>query len=73
MWLQPLSKSSNAIFARFYRGHADRDQKLGTSGLGLGLSIVADCMEALNGTIRVGSTVGEGTTFLLELPVIPEA
>lgn len=62
-----------SIFARFYRGHAARDPQLDTSGLGLGLSIVADCVEALKGTIRVESTVGEGTTFLLELPVTPQA
>jgi signal transduction histidine kinase len=58
-----------SIFARFYRGHAERDRELGTSGLGLGLSIVADCVEALKGDIRVESTLGEGTTFFLALPV----
>jgi signal transduction histidine kinase len=61
------------IFARFYRGHAGRDRELGTSGMGLGLSIVADCVEALKGTIRVESTPGEGTTFFLELPIAPAA
>jgi signal transduction histidine kinase len=62
-----------SIFARFYRGHAERDRELGTSGLGLGLSIVADCVEALKGDIRVESTLGEGTTFFLELPVAAAA
>jgi signal transduction histidine kinase len=62
-----------SIFARFYRGrgHAQRDRELGTSGLGLGLSIVADCVDALKGDIRVESSLGEGTTFFLELPVAP--
>lgn len=60
-----------SIFARFYRGHAERDRELGTSGLGLGLSIVADCVDALKGDIRVESALGEGTTFFLELPVTP--
>jgi signal transduction histidine kinase len=32
-------------FRAFYRGHAERDRELGTSGLGLGLSIVADCVD----------------------------
>ena len=59
------------IFRRFYRGHAARDQELGASGMGLGLSIVADCVEALNGSIRVESSPGEGTTFFLELPFAP--
>jgi signal transduction histidine kinase len=62
-----------SIFGRFYRGHAERDQELGTSGMGLGLSIVADCVEALKGDIRVESRVGEGTTFFLELPLTSAA
>lgn len=59
----------HSIFARFYRGHANRDRELGTSGLGLGLAIVADCVDALKGDIRVESQLGEGTTFFVELPV----
>jgi signal transduction histidine kinase len=61
-----------AVFGRFYRGHSARDQELGTSGMGLGLSIVADCVQALKGDIRVESKLGEGTTFFLDLPVAPE-
>jgi signal transduction histidine kinase len=61
-----------SIFARFYRGSAaERDRR--TSGLGLGLAIVADCVDALKGDIHVEATLGEGTTFFLELPVAPEA
>ena len=62
-----------SIFARFYRGngHEQRDRKLGTSGLGLGLSIVADCVDALKGDIRVESSLGEGTVFFLDLPMTP--
>jgi signal transduction histidine kinase len=61
-----------SIFARFYRGHAaERDRR--TGGLGLGLSIVADCVDALKGDIHVESTLGEGTTFFLDLPLAPEA
>jgi signal transduction histidine kinase len=60
-----------SIFGRFYRAHADRDHQLGTSGLGLGLSIVADCVDALKGSLRVESTLGQGTTFFVELPVEP--
>ena len=58
-----------AIFDRFYRAHAQRDRELETDGLGLGLSIVADCVDALKGSVRVESTIGEGTTFFIELPV----
>jgi two-component system OmpR family sensor kinase len=57
-----------SIFARFYRGHPERDEELGATGLGLGLSIVADCVDALKGDIHVESVLGEGTTFFLELP-----
>jgi signal transduction histidine kinase len=63
----------HSIFARFYRGHANRDRELGTSGLGLGLAIVADCIDALKGDIRVESKLGEGTTFFLELPTVAES
>jgi two-component system, OmpR family, sensor kinase len=58
-----------SIFGRFYRGHADRDGELGNTGLGLGLSIVADCVNVLSGDIRVESVLGEGTTSVLELPI----
>jgi signal transduction histidine kinase len=60
------------IFARFYRGRPERDRELGTSGLGLGLSIVGDCVDALKGDIHVDSVLGEGTTFLVELPSTPQ-
>ncbi|GAC1455018.1 MAG: hypothetical protein PVSMB1_04360 [Gemmatimonadaceae bacterium] len=56
------------IFGRFFRAHAARDAELGTEGMGLGLSIVADCVEHMLGTIAVESTVGEGTTFTVVLP-----
>jgi signal transduction histidine kinase len=62
-----------SIFGRFYRGRPDRDRELGTTGLGLGLSIVAECVDALKGDVRVESTLGEGTTFILELPLSPPA
>jgi signal transduction histidine kinase len=57
-----------AIFERFVRAHADRDGELGVTGSGLGLSIVADCVQALGGSVRCESTVGEGTTFFVTLP-----
>ena len=57
---------------RNYRGHATRDRELGTCGLGLGLAIVADCVDTSKGDIRVESTLGEGTTFFLQLPTTAE-
>jgi signal transduction histidine kinase len=58
-----------SIFGRFYRGHPERDGELGTSGLGLGLSIVADCVDALKGDVHAESVLGQGTTFFVELPL----
>jgi len=60
-----------SIFSGFYRGHASRDGELGNSGLGLGLSIVHDCIGALKGDVHVESECGTGTTFLIELPFAP--
>jgi len=60
-----------SIFSGFYRGHASRDGELGNSGLGLGLSIVHDCIGALKGDLHVESERGAGATFLIELPFAP--
>ena len=58
-----------AIFDRFFRAHAHRDQELGVTGTGLGLAIVIDCVQALGGAIRCESSTGEGTTFFITLPL----
>ena len=39
------------------------------SGRGLGMPIVADKIKALGGTVAARSVVGEGTRFLLRLPI----
>ena len=59
------------IFERFSRAHAHLDETLGVSGTGLGLAIVAECVNAVGGSIRCESKVGEGTTFVVTLPVKP--
>ena len=48
------------IFERFYKGEK--------GGLGLGLSIVKELVDAHGGTISVSSESGKGTCFLLTLP-----
>lgn len=59
------------IFQRFTRAHAGREDFAHVSGLGLGLSIVEDCIRAMNGRISVRSSEGEGTAFVVHLPATP--
>jgi signal transduction histidine kinase len=56
------------IFREFVRAHGQRDDHLRAWGLGLGLSIVRDCMDHANGSVRVDSIEGRGTTFKLTWP-----
>jgi signal transduction histidine kinase len=60
-----------AVFERFFRAHAHLDSQLGVTGSGLGLAITADCVQAMGGTIACESTVGEGSAFLITLPLKP--
>jgi signal transduction histidine kinase len=58
----------DAIFRQFVRAHAERDAELGAHGLGLGLAIVRECMDACQGTVSVESVENIGTTFTLTWP-----
>jgi two-component system NtrC family sensor kinase len=42
-------------------------------GVGLGLAVSYGIIEAHGGDIEVKSTVGEGTTFTVSLPLVPPA
>jgi signal transduction histidine kinase len=55
------------IFDKFYQ--ADNQAQAATKGTGLGLAIAKEVVEAHGGQISVESTVGEGTTFVVTLPV----
>ncbi|TAK21362.1 MAG: HAMP domain-containing protein [Chloroflexota bacterium] len=59
------------IFERFYRVDRARARSLG--GSGLGLAIVRRIAEAHGGTVRVESTPGRGSEFIVELPLAPIA
>mgnify|MGYP003637508193 CR=1 FL=1 len=58
------------IFERFYRVDRARSRELG--GTGLGLSIVKHIAHVHKGTVSVSSTLGEGSTFSLSLPIRSE-
>ena len=55
------------IFDRFYRVDQSRARKLG--GTGLGLSIAKAMAEVHHGSLSVQSTEGEGSIFILALPL----
>jgi signal transduction histidine kinase len=59
------------IFGRFARAKPFRSREFG--GFGLGLPIAAAITEAHHGQVRVHSTVGQGSTFELVIPVAVEA
>lgn len=54
------------IFERFYR--VDRSRHKAIEGTGLGLSIVKHGVGFYGGSIRVVSTVGQGTEFIMKFP-----
>lgn len=54
------------IFERFYR--VDRSRHKAIEGTGLGLSIVKHGVVFHGGSIRVVSTVGQGTEFIMKFP-----
>jgi two-component system phosphate regulon sensor histidine kinase PhoR len=53
------------IFEAFYRGTNIEAR----NGLGLGLSIVHEALQQLNGSITLTSKAGKGTTFRVDLPI----
>jgi two-component system OmpR family sensor kinase len=57
----------NRLFERFYRGDPSRSRARG--GSGLGLSIVAAVVAASRGTVECVSTLGQGSTFTVALPL----
>lgn len=59
------------LFERFHRGSNTDDRRY--RGLGLGLYICRQVAEEHGGSIAVSSTVGQGTTFHVTLPLVPAA
>ncbi len=54
------------IFERFYRARSEK-----ATGTGLGLFICKQIIDAHRGKIWAESTLGQGTTFFIELPINP--
>lgn len=58
--------AARRVFRRFYQ--VDRRVSRETGGVGLGLSIVEFIVRAHDGTVRVDSRPGEGSTFTVAIP-----
>lgn len=59
------------IFEPFYTTKQGPDES-GKGGTGLGLSACKNIVDAHGGRIRVNSTLGKGTEFIIRLPVAPQ-
>ena len=55
------------IFERFYRGPAGENQRV--PGAGRGLTLVAHVAKAHGGSVEVESAPGEGSAFIIRLPI----
>ncbi|WP_100402264.1 hybrid sensor histidine kinase/response regulator [Bacillus sp. FJAT-42315] len=63
------SRDLEHVFNAFYQVNPHNEK----GGLGLGLSITKNIVEALNGQIKVSSQLGKGTTFTFTIPLATEA
>ncbi len=57
------------LFERFFRARTST----GISGTGIGLHLVKELAEMHGGTVTVSSVEGEGSTFVVSLPIEPAA
>jgi two-component system chemotaxis sensor kinase CheA len=53
----------------FHPGFSTNEEITDVSGRGVGMDVVKTTVEALDGSVSVSSTLGEGTTFEIRLPV----
>ena len=62
-------ETTERAFEQFYR--SDQARRIAPDGSGIGLYTARGLMEAMGGSVRISSGVGQGTTIILELPAEP--
>jgi chemotaxis protein histidine kinase CheA len=64
-----LASEEDVLRAIFDSGMSSRDEADALAGRGVGLDAVRETISRLGGEVRLTSTPGKGTTFVLRLPV----
>ncbi len=59
------------VFKLRVRAHEEMDERLGITGYGMGLYLVAEALRDIGGSIELQSAVKDGTTVSLTLPKAP--
>lgn len=60
-------ESETRVFERFYR--VDKGRSRAQGGTGLGLAIVKHILALYGGSVKVESTLGQGSTFTVKIPM----